>query len=131
MYNLSISTDMFWSESISDDCAQRLPESGLTGHVDGARAKDKYCDMHTDSGGYELFAIDGDGDKAIHRERRKKKEEGSGGGGGDGGDGGDGGGVGTIGAGMIDLSDLGVYKQKDAYFADEVLGARWPRCGWW
>ena len=113
----SFASDMFWSESVGDDCAQRLPESGVTGHVDGARVKDKYCDMHTDSGGYELFAIDGDGDKAIHRERMKKKEEGSSGGGGDGG------GVGTIGAGTTDLSDLGVYKQKDAYFADEGVGS--------
>jgi hypothetical protein len=47
-------------------CEGRLP-TFPSGHLDGAREDGRYCDMHLDSGGWELFAMDGQGDKDVHR----------------------------------------------------------------
>ena len=58
----------FWSGTNLDErCDSRQPLSGIVGHVNGAREENQYCEMHLDSGGWELFAMDGMGDKDQHR----------------------------------------------------------------
>ena len=58
----------FWSgTNLHNRCDSRQPLSGIVGHVNGAREENQYCEMHLDSGGWELFAMDGIGDKDQHR----------------------------------------------------------------
>ena len=58
----------FWSgTNLNNRCDSRQPLSGIVGHVNGAREENQYCEMHLDSGGWELFAMDGIGDKDQHR----------------------------------------------------------------
>ena len=58
----------FWSgTNLNGRCDSRQPLSGIVGHVNGAREENQYCEMHLNSGGWELFAMDGMGDKDQHR----------------------------------------------------------------
>ena len=56
----------FSTNVVDKTCQGRLPYVPL--HLDGAREDGRYCDMHLDGGGWELFAMDGLGDKDAHRE---------------------------------------------------------------
>ena len=47
-------------------CDSRLPLSGIVGHVNGAHVTDQYCEMYLNSGGWELFAMDGNGNSKAN-----------------------------------------------------------------
>ena len=61
------SMDSFWSTiNVDGRCDSRLPLSGIVGHVNGARVTDQYCEMYLNSGGWELFAMDGNGNSKAN-----------------------------------------------------------------
>ena len=102
-------------EDAKNNCEHRLPLSGVVGHVDGARVKNRFCDMHLDGGGWELFAADGEGNESTKSDHRVQLYGGS-----------SGSGIGEIaeGATMVSLvsssssssSSSLLYKKSGAYF---------------
>jgi hypothetical protein len=97
----------FWSVSDVSRCDERLPKSGIVGHVNGARKDDQYCEMYLSSGGWELFAMDGDGNKADHRLKLQQDNT-------------DGNGYGTIPSGTVaPLPSSMIYKKRDNWFKSE------------
>ena len=84
-------------------CDARLPLSGA-GHINGAREENQYCEMYLNSGGWELFAMDGDGDKDAHllQLSQSNLNEPDG--------------IGTIPSDAKIINQYMVYKKSDAYF---------------
>jgi hypothetical protein len=94
----------FWSVNDVVSCDERLPKSGIVGHVNGARKDDQYCEMYLSSGGWELFAMDGDGNKADHRLKLQQDNT-------------DGNGYDAILSGTVaPLPSSMIYKKRDEYF---------------
>ena len=97
----------FWSDAVEDTCVARLPLSGIAGHVTGARSTDKFCEMKLASGGWSLFAVDGAGNKEVHRATLR----------------GDSDGVGTILPGTTNVTSVSLFKQKNSYFGAGGAGS--------